>query len=309
MRVFKKVLNSLLRHRVYISFHPTSYIPSFTISFSFFSFFIISISIVLFLSVSFFYNFSKLDYYSLKIENKILKAKIANITAKAYEALDWFDSVKKTHNQIAKITNIGSFDYVGGPTYNESKNFRKMIENIDYTKFNEKDLISSYQKIKLESEKTLGVYEQLLNYITTKLNHSRAIPTGSPVEGRITSGFGYRVHPFTLSYDFHTGVDIANEHGTEIKATADGVVRYVGWSMGYGLCVIMDHGFGYSTLYGHLSQALVREGDIVKRRSVIAKLGSTGTSTGPHLHYEVWEYGVPKNPISYINGYVYTAKK
>jgi murein DD-endopeptidase MepM/ murein hydrolase activator NlpD len=261
------------------------------------------------LSVSFFYDFSKLDYYSLKIENKILKAKIANITAKAYEALDWFDSVKKAHNQIAKITNLDRFDYTGGPTYRETEKFRKIVENIDYTKFNEKDVISSYERVRSESEKTLGVYNELLNYITTKLNHQRAFPSGIPCEGSVTSGFGYRVHPFTLLYDFHTGIDISNEPGTDIKSTADGVVRYVGWSMGYGLCVIIDHGFGYSTLYGHLSQALVKEGDIVKRGSVIAKLGSTGTSTGPHLHYEVWEYGVPKNPVNYINNFAYLTKK
>ena len=309
LNIFVKFFKALLRHRIYISFNPTSYIPSFTLNFSFFSFFIILISFVFFLGTSFLYDFSKLDYYSLKLENKILKDKLSKVTLKAYEALEWFESVKKTHNQIAKITKIDNLDNLGGPTYKETEKFRNVIENIDYTKFDEKELISSYEKIKIESENILGVYDKLLNYITTKLNKSRSFPQGSPVEGRVTSGFGYRIHPFTLSYDFHTGIDIANEPGTEIRSTADGVVRYSGWAMGYGLCVIIDHGFGYSTLYGHMSQALVKQGDVVKRGSIIGKLGSTGTSTGPHLHYEVWEFGVPKNPIKYINGYLYTARR
>jgi murein DD-endopeptidase MepM/ murein hydrolase activator NlpD len=126
------------------------------------------------------------------------------------------------------------------------------------------------------------------------------MPAGWPVYGNITSPYGYRIHPFTLSYDFHSGVDIANQPGSDVKVTADGVVRYTGWAMGYGLCVIVDHGFGYSTLYGHLSQSMVNNGEIVKSGQVIARLGSTGTSTGPHLHYEVWEYGVTRNPAKFL---------
>ncbi|MEF3279714.1 MAG: M23 family metallopeptidase [Elusimicrobiota bacterium] len=304
----KKFLKSLLRHKIYISFNPTSYIPSFTINFSFLSFIIIAIFVIIFISFSMFNHFKDIDYYALKIENSILRNKINKIMVVAEESLDYLEFVKKTESQISRIignkNNSENFSYyksVGGPSYQQSLKLREALENIDYSKLNEKEVIDVYKTIKSESEERLSGYEEIINYITTKFSRQKSIPKGWPVEGNITSGYGYRVHPFTLSYDFHSGVDIANQPGVNIKATADGVVRYTGWAMGYGLCVIIDHGFGYSTLYGHLSQSLVKDGDIVKRGQIIALLGSTGTSTGPHLHYEVWEYGVPRNPIKFMN--------
>ena len=99
---------------------------------------------------------------------------------------------------------------------------------------------------------------------------------------------------------YHTGIDIANEYGTPIYAAADGVIRHSGWANGYGMCAVIDHGFGYSTLYGHMSEVLAKEGAVVKRGQVIGHMGSTGTSTGNHLHYEVWVAGIPKNPMRFL---------
>jgi murein DD-endopeptidase MepM/ murein hydrolase activator NlpD len=245
----------------------------------------------------------------LIIENKILKKKIKNIIETADDSIEYLDSVKRTQNQISKI--IGNNEYkrdftsvnIGGPNSGQSYNLRKAFENLDYSKLNEKEIIDVYKNIKSESEKRLSSYDEVINYITTMFNHTKSVPTGWPVAGNITSGYGYRIHPFTLSYDFHSGIDISNLPGTDIKTTADGIVRYTGWAMGYGLCVIIDHGFGYTTLYGHLSQSLVNQGDVVKRGQIIAKLGSTGTSTGPHLHYEVWEYGITTDPSKFLNDY------
>lgn len=118
-----------------------------------------------------------------------------------------------------------------------------------------------------------------------------------PVSGRITSRFGYRVHPITGVYKLHTGVDIACSCGTPIRAAADGVVIIAGWQGAYGYTVVIDHGGGISTLYGHCSSILVDVGEEVRKGQVIARVGSTGLSTGPHCHFEKRVNGKPVNPL------------
>ncbi len=118
-----------------------------------------------------------------------------------------------------------------------------------------------------------------------------------PVSGRISSGYGWRIHPIFGTREFHTGIDIAAPWGTPIEAAADGTVLFTGWMRGYGMLVILDHGNGLSTTYSHLSSYSVHVGQRVKRGQVIARIGSTGWSTGPHLFFEVRENGRPVNPL------------
>ena len=122
-------------------------------------------------------------------------------------------------------------------------------------------------------------------------------PTGWPTNGFISSGYGLRWN----GAEFHQGIDIAAEMGTPIVATADGVVTIAGWNAGgYGNMVDIDHGSGVSTRYGHASAVVVTPGQRVRRGQIIAYVGSTGHSTGPHLHYEVRLSGQPVNPTSYL---------
>ncbi|HLJ59060.1 MAG TPA: peptidoglycan DD-metalloendopeptidase family protein [bacterium] len=118
-----------------------------------------------------------------------------------------------------------------------------------------------------------------------------------PVEGRISSGYGWRTHPIFGTREFHTGIDIAVPWGTPIHAAAPGSVIFTGWMRGYGMLVILDHGNGLSTTYSHLSSYSVHVGQRVERGEVIAHIGSTGWSTGPHLFFEVREDGKPVNPL------------
>ncbi|HYM69184.1 MAG TPA: peptidoglycan DD-metalloendopeptidase family protein [bacterium] len=118
-----------------------------------------------------------------------------------------------------------------------------------------------------------------------------------PVEGRISSGYGWRIHPIFGTREFHTGIDIAVPWGTPIHAAAAGSVIFTGWMRGYGMLVILDHGNGLSTTYSHLSSYSVHVGERVERGAVIANIGSTGWSTGPHLFFEVREDGQPVNPL------------
>ncbi len=126
------------------------------------------------------------------------------------------------------------------------------------------------------------------------------IPLGPPVWGRITSRYGYRTDPFTGKYEFHDGVDIKAPRGTPVRATAEGKVIFAGWKAGYGKTVIIKHAYGFRTLYSHLSKIKVRAGRWVKSGDVIGYVGSTGRSTGPHVHYEVWRYSRKQNPLKYM---------
>jgi murein DD-endopeptidase MepM/ murein hydrolase activator NlpD len=127
-----------------------------------------------------------------------------------------------------------------------------------------------------------------------------ALPTRRPAVGYFTSGFGVRKSPFGGKNKMHEGLDIANHAGTTIKAPADGVVVFANTKSGYGQTVILDHGYGLETLYGHTKKILVAKGQKVKRGDAIALMGSTGRSTGPHVHYEVHVNGTPVDPLSYI---------
>jgi len=118
-----------------------------------------------------------------------------------------------------------------------------------------------------------------------------------PLRGRLTSLFGPRTHPIYGTPDFHTGIDLAVPEGTEVHAAAPGTVTWAGARGGYGLLVVIDHGDGYSTYYGHLSRILVHVGQFVEVGQVIALSGNTGLSTGPHLHFEIRKFGEPINPL------------
>lgn len=128
-----------------------------------------------------------------------------------------------------------------------------------------------------------------------------AIPSIWPTDGSISSGFGYRSYP---DVGFHTGLDIVNFYGAAVLATAAGTVTEAGWDGGFGIKIVIDHGNGYVTWYGHNSAALVSPGQFVHKGQEIAHLGSTGFATGPHVHYEVHEDGRPVNPVPFISGSV-----
>lgn len=135
-----------------------------------------------------------------------------------------------------------------------------------------------------------------------KLNkYLDTIPTLWPASGRLSDKFGYRKDPFTKRKTFHEGLDIGADYGADIKAAASGKVILAARYSGFGRAVIIDHGHGISTLYGHASKLLVKVGQIVKKGDVIAKVGSSGRSTGPHLHFQVLLYNTPVDPLQYLD--------
>jgi murein DD-endopeptidase MepM/ murein hydrolase activator NlpD len=127
-----------------------------------------------------------------------------------------------------------------------------------------------------------------------------SIPNIKPVQGSITSKFGMRLHPIYNVTLFHSGIDFSATEGSRVQSTGDGIVAFSGYDKGYGQKIIINHGYGYKTIYGHLSKALVRQGQRIKRGDIIALSGNTGVSTGPHLHYEVRKDNIIVNPTAYF---------
>lgn len=152
----------------------------------------------------------------------------------------------------------------------------------------------------LAAKKQALDFEHLIKMLEQKRNLLASTPSIRPVDGWITSKFGYRTSPFTGRREFHAGLDISNKSGTKIIATANGRISYAARKMYIGNLVVIDHGHGRVTKFGHLKKILVKQGQQVKRGDVIALLGNTGRSTGPHVHYEVRINGTPVNPLKYI---------
>lgn len=144
-------------------------------------------------------------------------------------------------------------------------------------------------------------FSSLLNYLEDKRRLLASTPAIRPLNGGwVTSRFAYRKSPFTGRREFHHGLDIAAREGTPLIATADGKVIYSGRKGALGNCVIIDHGHGMITRYGHMQKCLKKRGDTVEREEIVGTVGNTGMSTGPHLHYEVRINGIPVNPEKYI---------
>ena len=158
------------------------------------------------------------------------------------------------------------------------------------------------RKVKLE----LASYSNIYNKVIKESDRLQSIPSIRPVNGGyINSGFGYRNDPFTSKPRFHYGQDITVSSGTNIYAPSDGVVKYAARQGGFGKVIKLDHGYGYRTIFAHLSKFYVKWGQKVKRGDLIGKSGNTGRSAGPHLHYEVHRNGVPQNPLDYFfSGYI-----
>lgn len=146
-------------------------------------------------------------------------------------------------------------------------------------------------------------FDEILGLAKMQKDRLLHIPSIQPVANkdlsRVASGYGTRIDPIYGNLRMHNGMDFTAKTGTDVYATGDGVVTWADWRQGFGNCVIIDHGYGFETLYAHLDEYVAKNGQNVKRGELIAKVGNTGKSTGPHLHYEVHVKGRPDNPAKY----------
>ncbi|MBN2259586.1 MAG: peptidoglycan DD-metalloendopeptidase family protein [Clostridiales bacterium] len=180
---------------------------------------------------------------------------------------------------------------------------------INEEKINEPTAIDEVKNLVDEDEISLMIknqidqYKNLIDDVSSQLSFLECYPDYSPVNGYITSNFGYRRDPFTGLTDYHKGVDIAAPKGSKIYAAASGVVTYVGYNGNYGNMIVISHGYDYETVYAHNSENLVAVGDQVTKGDLIGYVGSTGRSTGPHVHFEVHFEGTQINPRKTLNDY------
>ena len=249
------------------------------------------------------------DYWITKADNEVMLAKMTELAQEMDRARDTLDMAKATDQQLRMLLSLSrrgdivtdSHQGVGGPTAADRRSLKEMLE---HGVINQPDWHRQIAAIREESFKRLASYQEISWYISNQRSLYHATPNMWPTEGSITSLFGYRIDTIGRadgeSGEFHAGIDIANSPDTLIYATADGTVRHAGWSHGYGNMLLIDHGYGISTVYAHTSKLLVKVGDRVARGQVIAYMGTTGRSTGAHLHYEVWRNGKPVNPMLFL---------
>ena len=186
----------------------------------------------------------------------------------------------------------------------EAKKEVQLIQNLSSDELLE-SMVGQLNNLSLRMAYQTKSFTEITDMVKNKEKLLKAIPAIQPVSNknmnRVASGFGYRVDPLYKDYRLHAGLDFAAPSGTPIYATADGVVQAAGFNTdGYGNKVVINHGYGYQTLYGHMVRVKARAGQRVKRGEVIGYIGSTGKSTGPHCHYEVIKRGTKVDPVYYF---------
>jgi len=231
-----------------------------------------------------------------KVQLTAIAQKIDQISAKMIE-LKKFDNKLRVmvnlepHDDSSQFLGIGGSDpTVWNPGFTMEDTQKKLVRLMHHSMDNLDQELSVQILEKTELHKFLNKQKSLL----------ASTPSVWPVRGWVSSGFGYRISPFTNEREFHSGIDISARMKTPITAPADGIISMVGKTYGFGTILHINHGQGIKTIYGHLDKVLVKKGQYVKRGENIALLGSSGRSTGPHLHYEVHLKGVPLNPRRYI---------
>ena len=174
-----------------------------------------------------------------------------------------------------------SLDSSSISTIYKSKNYDDINAAPDLDELKKQDeLITLINDLKLESS-------ELTNEIEKQLNYLDCLPDNIPVKGVLSSGFGYRIHPISKLRSFHNGIDISASRGTPVHAAGSGIVVFSGYSGSFGKVVIISHGYGYETVYAHNREIHVKVNDVVKKGDIISEVGTTGVSTGPHLHFEI----------------------
>lgn len=255
----------------------------------------------LFLFWSFFNRVSQeAELTKLETENSFLSSELGGVKSVIDSLESELGKLVEKENAIRTVFGLPEVDQeirqlgVGGREYREplplgalwGESFEEICSDID----------ELYRRIKFENESLEYIYEEVTNK-KQLLDHT---PSIRPCEGYISRGFGMKRDPFTGWMQFHQGIDFAAPRGTPVYASAHGEVTFTGWCGALGKVVKIDHGYNYLTVFGHLYSINVRKGQQVRRGQLIGGMGSTGYSTGPHLHYEVRYRGHPTDPRRFI---------
>ncbi len=247
-------------------------------------------------------------YYQEKLaetykKNESLELSINLIQEKVYELKEKINTVIEKDKAIRLYSNLPEHDInvdelgTGGRVVNKlyiEADSKKSIKLIDIN--------DNLTRISKEIQSELISYENLKEILKDKKTKLDATPTIVPLKDKfyISSGYGRRRDPFTNQMTKHNGIDFATKSGTPIYATANGKVQYAKYVGGYGYTVRINHGFGYSTIYGHMSKMKAKRNQMVERGDIVGYVGNTGRSTGPHLHYEIRKDNKATNPSNFM---------
>jgi len=237
---------------------------------------------------------------SLKNENQELKKEINRITESYQKMAAEIEEISALNSELRVSANLQPISSeerllgVGGSA-------EYLYSNLNIRDVEVKNLLNSVEEMirSVEFEKNQSL--QIANRLSMNAELHKCIPAVKPTAGNYSiDGFGMRRHPILGIRRFHNGIDINCDYGTTVRAPGNGKVVVVERRSGFGLVIEIDHGFGYRTIYAHLSKATVKEGENIKRGQTIAKSGNSGLSSGPHLHYEVHHDGISLDPTDFF---------
>lgn len=223
-----------------------------------------------------------------------LNTRIAEVNELYLEMTNVITTFNEDNNSSITVPITRSLDRTSIQAISSFTNADDKDAEIDIEEIKKQDELSELISTMKETSSTL------INEIGNEIEYLECLPDNIPLEGRISSGFGYRRHPITGLRSFHYGIDITGNLGDSIQAAGSGVVTFANWSGSFGKVVIISHGYGYETVYAHNNSIIVNVGDIVEKGDIISKVGTTGTSTGPHLHFEIHYEDEQINPTGVL---------
>ena len=245
------------------------------------------------------------ELQSVREELMQQKAQVQNFALNILDYKRQMFLLRDLDTKLRRVVSLGPRDKaqqvlgIGGPDELGLQNLTSLGEKKQEEAL--KEMHQELTQLKGAASRQEASLQVLIEYFEDKRSLYASTPSVWPARGWVTSPFGNRTSPFSGILKFHEGIDIAAQTGTPVVAPADGVVIKAGFSTGYGNMVEISHGYGIKTVYGHNSRLNVKAGQRVKRGDVISFIGDTGSSTGPHLHYEVRMNGLPVNPVRYMN--------
>ncbi len=289
---------------------PNAKVRTFSISKSVIKSALLSVAAVILLSLYLIYEYNDVkdkvwELQSMREELMQQKAQVQNFALNILDYKRQMFLLRDLDTKLRRAVSLGPRDKaqqvlgIGGPDELGLQNLTSMGEKKQDEAL--KEMHQELTQLKGAASKQEASLQMLIEYFEDKRSLYASTPSVWPVRGWVTSPFGNRTSPFSGILKFHEGMDIAAQTGTPVVAPADGVVIKAGFSTGYGNMVEISHGYGLKTIFGHNSRLNVKAGQRVKRGDVISYVGDTGSSTGPHLHYEVRSNGLPVNPVKYMN--------
>ena len=289
---------------------PSAKVRTLSISKSVIKSVLLSVAAVILLSLYLIYEYNDVkdkvwELQSMREELMQQKAQVQNFALNILDYKRQMFLLRDLDTKLRRVVSLAPRDKaqqvlgIGGPDELGLQNLTSMGEKRQDEAI--KEMHQELTQLKGAASKQEASLQMLIEYFEDKRSLYASTPSVWPVRGWVTSPFGNRTSPFSGILKFHEGMDIAAQTGTPVVTPADGVVIKAGFSTGYGNMVEISHGYGLKTVFGHNSRLNVKAGQRVKRGDVISYVGDTGSSTGPHLHYEVRVNGLPVNPVKYMN--------